>query len=273
MTVTVEASARSSCEQTHAKRCSKCGQEKPLTNFSKSARGLMGRRGDCKTCHAVHKAAHRLANLEEHKAKAREKYWRDPHAARGWTRSWRLRNSDKAKAREREYKEKNRELIRQKDRERIAATRDARNAKQRDRRAMDPERYREYVKRWQKENPDKVRVMRRRRIATPRGALTNTVRAAVHRGLTHGGKSGKRTFEALGYSVDDLMAHLERQFLRGMSWQNYGQWHVDHIRPLASFVFETVDDPGFREAWAITNLRPLWADENRQKSARRIFLL
>lgn len=273
MTVEMEASARPACEQIQTKRCTKCGCEKPLEKFSKSARGLMGRRGDCKVCHAAHKAAHRLANLEKHKAKAREKYWRDPDAARAWTRSWRLRNLDAATAYDRDYKERNRELLRRKDRERIARNRDDRNAKQRQRRSEDPERYREYVKRWQRENPEKVRALWRRRISSPRGALTNTVRAAVHRGIIHGGKNGKRTFEALGYSVDALMAHLERQFTRGMSWQNYGEWHVDHIRPLASFSFETVDDPGFKDAWALTNLRPLWADENRQKNDRRIFLL
>jgi hypothetical protein len=58
-----------------------------------------------------------------------------------------------------------------------------------------------------------------------------------------------------------------------MSWDNIGDWHIDHIVPLASFTFSSADDPEFRAAWALTNLRPLWAADNMRKHARREFLL
>lgn len=64
------------------------------------------------------------------------------------------------------------------------------------------------------------------------------------------------------------MAHLERQFLPGMTWENRGEWHIDHIRPLCSFQFQTPDCPQFREAWALTNLQPLWAQDNLKKGGR-----
>jgi len=78
-------------------------------------------------------------------------------------------------------------------------------------------------------------------------------------------------FQAIvGYKVGQLYAHLERQFLPGMSWDNYGTaWEIDHILPVKMF-----DLP--REAaqcWALTNLRPLWAPDNRRKSANRTHLL
>src|SRR3546814_9720873 len=69
------------------------------------------------------------------------------------------------------------------------------------------------------------------------------------------GKNGRSWETLVGYTVADLMAHLERQFLPGMSWDNRGEWHIDHIRPLCSFEFTSLDDPQFREAWALTNLR------------------
>lgn len=89
------------------------------------------------------------------------------------------------------------------------------------------------------------------------------------------GQKGGRSWERIvGYTLADLRAHLERQFLRGMSWENYGTvWHVDHIVPRASFDFETADDPGFKACWAITNLRPLWSLDNTKKGAKRTFLL
>jgi hypothetical protein len=87
------------------------------------------------------------------------------------------------------------------------------------------------------------------------------------------GKGGRKTTDLLGYSTADLRAHLERQFVKGMSWDNYGEWHVDHIVPVASFKFESADDPEFQACWALTNLRPMWAAENIRKSNKRTHLL
>src|SRR3546814_15684157 len=67
------------------------------------------------------------------------------------------------------------------------------------------------------------------------------------------GKNGRSWETLVGYTVADLMAHLERQFLPGMSWDNRGEWHIDHIRPLCSFEFTSPDDPHFSEAWALTD--------------------
>lgn len=89
-------------------------------------------------------------------------------------------------------------------------------------------------------------------------------------------RSGKshRTWPALvGYSLLELRVHLERQFTKGMRWDNIGQWHVDHIVPVASFTFNKAEDAEFRACWAITNLRPLWAAENLKKKDRRLHLL
>ncbi|MEQ1901858.1 MAG: hypothetical protein ABL866_14140 [Devosia sp.] len=89
-----------------------------------------------------------------------------------------------------------------------------------------------------------------------------------------GAQKGGRTWESLvGYSVRDLAKHLERQFLPGMTWQNMGDWEIDHIVPRATFSYRSVDDPDFRACWAMNNLRPLWADQNRSKSAKRLFLI
>ena len=87
-------------------------------------------------------------------------------------------------------------------------------------------------------------------------------------------KAGRSWEGLLGFDVGALRAHLERQFLPGMSWENYGsEWHVDHIVPRASFHFDNVDHPDFRACWALTNLRPLWARENRRKSGKRLHLI
>lgn len=113
---------------------------------------------------------------------------------------------------------------------------------------------------------------RARRKQNPGFAINERMSAAI-RGSLVAGKGGKGWQSLVGYSLAELMTHLERQFLRGMSWENRGDWHIDHIVPLNSFKFKTPDDPGFRAAWALTNLRPLWATDNLTKSGRIMHLL
>lgn len=86
-------------------------------------------------------------------------------------------------------------------------------------------------------------------------------------------KAGRKTEDLLGYTIASLRLHLERQFLPGMSWDNYGDWHIDHILPVSSFSFTAPEDPDFRACWAITNLRPLWATDNLVKNNKRTHLL
>lgn len=78
---------------------------------------------------------------------------------------------------------------------------------------------------------------------------------------------------SLGYTVAELRAHLERQFIKGMSWDVFlsGAIHIDHIVPQAAF--DLSDDQEWRSCWSLANLRPCWAAENLAKSSERVFLL
>jgi guanylate kinase len=72
--------------------------------------------------------------------------------------------------------------------------------------------------------------------------------------------------DSLGYSIDDLKSHLESQFTEGMSWDNYGEWHIDHIRPESWFNYSSIEDGDFKKCWSLDNLQPMWADENLKKN-------
>ena len=76
-----------------------------------------------------------------------------------------------------------------------------------------------------------------------------------------------RTFEALGYTADELREHIASQFVEGMSWENYAYdtWHIDHIKPIKAFMDEGIKDPAIINA--LSNLQPLWAEDNMQKGA------
>ncbi len=81
-------------------------------------------------------------------------------------------------------------------------------------------------------------------------------------------KRGNTWEKLVGYTVEELMAHLESKFWPGMSWSNYGQWHIDHIIPDSVFHYTSYEDPEFKECWALSNLQPLWAHDNQSKHAK-----
>lgn len=80
------------------------------------------------------------------------------------------------------------------------------------------------------------------------------------------GRSDGRLFSRLGYSAQELVDHLSHLFKDGMSWDNYGRWHVDHIKPCS--LFDLSDPIQFSECWSLDNLQPLWRDDNIRKGAR-----
>jgi hypothetical protein len=65
----------------------------------------------------------------------------------------------------------------------------------------------------------------------------------------------------VNFTNDDLKIHIESLFKEGMSWDNYGKWHVDHIKPVS--LFNAEDDISIVNS--LENLQPLWASENLSK--------
>lgn len=78
-------------------------------------------------------------------------------------------------------------------------------------------------------------------------------------------KKKMKTMEMIGCSISELKKHLKMQFKQGMSWDNYGEWHIDHIKPCAAF--NLANDEEQKICFHYTNLQPLWAIENAQKSS------
>lgn len=84
-----------------------------------------------------------------------------------------------------------------------------------------------------------------------------------------GYQKGTKTSLILGCEWHEFAAHLERQFLPGMSWENRGLWHIDHIVPMSTAKTEA-------DAIALnhfTNLRPIWSRDNWAKGAKQTHLL
>jgi hypothetical protein len=77
------------------------------------------------------------------------------------------------------------------------------------------------------------------------------------------------TFEQLGYTVEEFVAHIERQFVKGMGWHNMDKWQLDHILPVSGAKSEA-DVIALNQ---LPNLRPMWSPENNAKKDRRVSLL
>lgn len=176
-----------------------------------------------------------------HNACNKESRERNPETSKRSTKNWKAANPERAKANTRRWRENCREH------------------------------HKALVLDWRKRNPDKVRAADEARRLTPEWRIKRTISSRIRMFVV--GKAGRKTIDLVGYSSAELKAHLERQFLAGMSWQNYGQWHIDHIIPMASFAIKSIDDPELKRAWSLPNLRPIWAQENMRKHDKVLHLI
>jgi hypothetical protein len=141
---------------------------------------------------------------------------------------------------------------------------------------------------WRKANPDKLKKIqnacyhrnskkivqknyeyaRKRRAVDPNYNLTIVLRQRLYRALKGQYKTGSAVSD-LGCSIDDFRIYIETRFQPGMTWENHGRtgWHIDHIIPISSFDLSNPEE--FKRAVHYTNLQPLWAHENHQKSNKQ----
>lgn len=127
-------------------------------------------------------------------------------------------------------------------------------------------RYRENPKNNQKILECKYRWRQKQR-GNVRYRLERNLRHRVYKAIRGNSKS-KPTLELLGCTVEEVKVHLEDQFWAGMSWENYGEWHIDHIKPCAKFDLTKPEEQ--QKCFHYTNLQPLWAEHNLSKGATHV---
>jgi hypothetical protein len=117
--------------------------------------------------------------------------------------------------------------------------------------------WREYARRYQLE----------RHRNSPKARLERSMSGGIYKSLVHGAKGGRGWEILVGYNLQQLMRHLEKHFLPGMTWDNYGRggWHIDHKIPKSAFNYAAPEHEDFKRCWALTNLQPLWERENISK--------
>lgn len=148
-------------------------------------------------------------------------------------------------------------------------------------RSIHREHLNEHRKRWGQQNPDKVainakkhrekyreKINKRRRQKHKeninfrlRTIISNRIRMALSRC-----SKNSTSYNLTGCSWEYLKLYLESKFTVGMSWDNFGEWHIDHIKPCCSF--DLTDPEQQKICFHYSNLQPLWAIDNLKKSGK-----
>ena len=180
------------------------------------------------------------------------------------TKRWRANNPERVRELSQQHYKRSRSWI--------DANRETINASSRRYYERHKERLADRQREWRKEKRDSYRAIANRYKAKRNREdsyfrLSNRLRERLRSVLNRAGvaKSSK-TIEMTGCTWDQLRQHFEDQFQDGMSWDNMGEWHIDHIRPCASF--DLTDPVQQRQCFHYTNLQPLWASQNIRKQAK-----
>lgn len=222
-------------------------------------------RGLCQICYGAKWYA---KNREAVKARSSKWYYENRERALIAQRKWVDKNSDQVKATRAKWRANNRERI---------------NANGRKWRADNPERSRAISARYRAANKEsradsarrynadhrkeRAEYHARRKSEDPQYKIKDVLRKRVAEAIKINSKAGSAVRD-LGCSIAEFKAHIENQFLPGMTWENWGihGWHLDHIVPLASY--DLTSRMQFLEACNWKNYQPLWASDNLRKWAR-----
>jgi hypothetical protein len=124
------------------------------------------------------------------------------------------------------------------------------------------EKSKKYKSKWRLKNPNYHKNWLDSDI---KNKITHNLRCRINVALKRKTKS-KKTIELIGTSIENLWIHLEKSFKPGMTRENYGKWHIDHIRPCSSFDLSKPEEQSI--CFHYSNLMPLWAEENLKKGSK-----
>jgi len=228
------------------KVCNNCKKELSINMFYKDTTKKDGLHTICKIC--------RQKNDKEYYRKNKKRIQKRSNL-------YYHNNKDRVLPRMKTYYHKNKDKIRQQVKKNRQKYRKKINMKER--KYYQKPKVKERIKIRRKGYQPKVRANANKRYKNDIGyRLVRVLRGRVQAALKNGYKS-KTTIELLGCSIKECKNHLEKQFNEGMTWENYGKWHVDHILPCNTFDLTKPEEQ--KKCFHYSNLRPLWAEENMKR--------
>jgi len=208
-----------------------------------------------------------LQNKKRYYQKNKEKILK---RTRLYSKKWYQKNKKKIQLLHREYYRKNKEKVSQYHKKWYLENREKILQQSRKYFQKNKERTQQRHKKYNQKNKERLLQWKRvwqkhRRKINPRYRLDENMGSAIARSLK-GKKVGRKWETLVGYTLEDLMEHLEKRFNSKMSWGNYGNyWTVDHIQPKSLFNYTFPNDLEFKQCWALENLQPLEKIKNIKK--------
>jgi hypothetical protein len=238
------------------KICKKCEIKKPLSDFSNNKNNKDGKSIYCKECEKKRKEIYREKNREKINEDARNWRKENPERYQEIIHKYLSENPHmSSKERLKKYREnpdfKKKQSIRRKEYylRNIESEREKRKEYYHNNKKNERIKNNEWKK--NKLNEDSLERMKK------------NLRVRIRKFLNGDNKS-KRTFDIIGLDKENFKLYIESKFKEGMSWENYGEWHLDHIKPLC--LAENEEDVLLLNHY--TNLQPLWGEDNLKKNIK-----
>lgn len=176
-------------------------------------------------------------------------------------RKWYIEHPNRNK----EYYEKNREVLLKKAKTYHLENREERNKQSMKWKNEHPDYGKNYRKEHCKEILERMKLWTRIKIKTDmKFNINQRVRSEVNRSLK-GNKNGRHWETLVGYTLADLVKHLKKTIPKGYTW---AECHIDHIIPISAFNYDKPENPDFKKCWALFNLRLLPIKENLTKGSK-----
>jgi len=226
------------------KRCGKCHIEQDLCFFGKDSKRKDGLKPYCSECRKKECKIYREKNSNKISNYHKTLYSDNSDKILERNRSWRSNNIEKKKDIDRKYREENNLLIIENRKKFFESHPNIKS---------------QYQKKYRENNKENIKIKNKE----PFNRLKHNIRSRVYKFLNVKNiRKNNTTFNIIGCLPNQLKEHLQKKFIHGMSLDNYGDWHIDHIIPLSS----ATNEEEIYKLCHYTNLQPLWSEDNLKKS-------
>jgi hypothetical protein len=195
-------------------------------------------------------------NIEERRQHCREYY----RTHKKESKDYRKKNKEKIKNQQKHYHLRNKQYLVKQNKEWMKNHKKERKEYMKRYRLIHKKELLIYSKNYRLKNIKIINFNKKQRIHRDiKFKILCNLRTRIYLVLKKNIKS-ETTIKLIGCSVDKLKNHLKSKFKKGMTWNNYGKWHIDHIIPCASFDLSKSSEQ--KQCFNWQNLQPLWAKEN-----------
>jgi predicted HicB family RNase H-like nuclease len=241
------------------KVCYKCKKELPVELFSKDKTNADGLYTICKNCNKQYYEANKekIADYQKQYKEANKEKLAD------YQKQYNEANKEKIADYKKQYYEANKEIFTEKSKQYNEANKEKLADYQKQYYEANKEIITEKSKKYREANKEKLADYRKQYKKQWNIRLHKNISTALSNSLKTTGKS-KRTFKYLGCTKEVFIKYLESKFEgKNMNWDNYGEWHIDHIIPLS--LIDSTNEIEVMYIWHYTNLQPMWCSDNISK--------